>query len=79
MPMPPALETAAARGPPDVRAMPASMMGCLMPRRVHSGVVIVPEVEDDKDELVERWEEGSWRSCWGAMATAWVKVSNVGQ
>ena len=36
--MPPALETAAARGPPDVRAMPASMMGYLMPRSLHSGV-----------------------------------------
>jgi hypothetical protein len=37
--MPPALETAAARGPPEVRAMPASIMGYLMPRSLHSGVV----------------------------------------
>jgi len=37
--MPPAFETAAARGPPDVLAMPASMMGYLMPRSLHSGVV----------------------------------------
>lgn len=39
-PMPPALETAAARGPPEVRAMPARRIGCWMPRRVVSGVVI---------------------------------------
>ena len=38
MPMPPALLTAAARGPPEVRAMPASMIGYLMPRSLHSGV-----------------------------------------
>jgi len=38
-PIPPAFETAAASGPPDVLAMPASMMGYLMPRSLHSGVV----------------------------------------
>ena len=37
--MPPALETAAARGPPEVRAMPASIMGYLMPSSLHSGVL----------------------------------------
>lgn len=37
-PSPPALETAAARGPPEVRAMPARRMGYLMPRRLQSGV-----------------------------------------
>lgn len=37
-PKPPALETAAARGPPDVRAMPASMMGYWMPSSLDSGV-----------------------------------------
>ena len=37
-PMPPALETAAARGPPDVLAIPASMMGYLIPSSLHSGV-----------------------------------------
>lgn len=37
--MPPALDTAAARGPPDVLAMPASMMGYLMPSSLHSGVL----------------------------------------
>jgi hypothetical protein len=36
--MPPAFVTAAARGPPDVLAMPASMMGYLMPSSLHSGV-----------------------------------------
>lgn len=36
--MPPALETAAARGPPEVRAMPARSMGYLMPSRSHSWV-----------------------------------------
>jgi hypothetical protein len=39
VPIPPALVTAAARGPPDVRAMPASMMGYLMPSSLHSGVL----------------------------------------
>ena len=37
--MPPALETAAASGPPEVLAMPASMMGYLMPSSLHSGVL----------------------------------------
>lgn len=37
-PRPPALETAAARGPPDVRAMPARMMGYWMPRSWERGV-----------------------------------------
>jgi hypothetical protein len=46
VPMPPALVTAAARGPPDVRAMPASMMGYLMPSSLHSGVLRVG-IEDD--------------------------------
>jgi hypothetical protein len=48
-PRPPALETAAARGPPEVRAMPARRMGYLIPRRVQRGVVrvvIMLEVED---------------------------------
>jgi hypothetical protein len=39
VPIPPALDTAAASGPPDVRAMPASMMGYLMPRSLVSGVL----------------------------------------
>lgn len=38
VPMPPALDTAAARGPPDVLAMPASMTGYLMPSSLVSGV-----------------------------------------
>jgi hypothetical protein len=38
VPMPPALDTAAASSPPDVRAMPASMMGYLMPSSLVSGV-----------------------------------------
>jgi hypothetical protein len=38
--MPPAFETAAARGAPDVLAMPASKMGYLMPSKVHRGVWI---------------------------------------
>ena len=38
-PIPPAFETAAASGPPDALAMPASMMGYLMPTSLHSGVV----------------------------------------
>lgn len=37
-PKPPALDTAAANGPEDVRAMPASTIGYSMPRRSHSGV-----------------------------------------
>jgi hypothetical protein len=41
-PRPPALETAAARGPPEVLAMPARRMGCWMLRRVVRGVVIGP-------------------------------------
>ena len=43
-PMPPALETAAARGAPEARAIPASMMGYWMPRSLHSGVVRVVSV-----------------------------------
>lgn len=39
-PRPPALETAAARGAPEVRAMPASRMGCWILRRVVRGVVM---------------------------------------
>lgn len=39
VPIPPALETAAARGPPEVLAMPASMMGYLIPSSLHSGVL----------------------------------------
>lgn len=50
--MPPALETAAARGPPDVRAMPASRMGCWIPRRVVRGVVI--------GAMVGRWFVDKW-------------------
>jgi hypothetical protein len=38
VPMPPAFVTAAAKGPPDVLAMPASMMGYLIPSSLHSGV-----------------------------------------
>lgn len=41
-PRPPALETAAARAPPETRAMPARMMGCWIPRRVVRGVVMGP-------------------------------------
>ena len=41
-PRPPALDTAAARGPPDVRAMPARRIGCLMLRRVVREVVMGP-------------------------------------
>lgn len=41
-PRPPALETAAARRPPEVRAMPARRTGCRMPRRVVRGVVMGP-------------------------------------
>lgn len=37
-PIPPALDTAAASGPPDVRAMPASITGYLIPSNLHSGV-----------------------------------------
>lgn len=40
-PIPPAFETAAARGPPDVLAMPASMIGYLIPNSLHNGVVRV--------------------------------------
>jgi hypothetical protein len=36
------LETAAARAPPEVRAMPARTMGCRIPRRVVRGVVMGP-------------------------------------
>ena len=39
VPMPPAFDTAAANGPPDVRAMPASMMGYLIPSSLVSGVL----------------------------------------
>lgn len=41
-PRPPALDTAAARRPPDVRAMPARRIGCWMPRRAVRGVVMGP-------------------------------------
>lgn len=41
-PRPPEFDTAAARGPPDVRAIPARRMGCLMLRSLVSGVVIGP-------------------------------------
>lgn len=41
-PRPPAFDTAAARGPPDVRAMPARRIGCWIPKRVVMGVVIGP-------------------------------------
>ena len=36
----PALETAATKGGPDVWPMPASMMGCLIPRSSVRGVLI---------------------------------------
>lgn len=38
--MPPAFETAAARGAPDVLAIPARRIGYLMPSKVQSGVWI---------------------------------------
>jgi hypothetical protein len=37
-PNPPAFETAAASGPPEARAIPARMMGYLIPSALHSGV-----------------------------------------
>jgi hypothetical protein len=42
MPRPPALDTAAARRPPDTLAIPARTIGCLIPRRDVSGVVMGP-------------------------------------
>lgn len=39
VPIPPAFDTAAARGPPEVRAMPASIMGYLIPKSLVSGVL----------------------------------------
>lgn len=41
-PNPPALLTAAASGPPEVRAMPARIIGCLILSRVVKGVVTGP-------------------------------------
>jgi hypothetical protein len=41
-PSPPAMDTAAARGPPEVRAMSARRMGCWIPRRVVRGIVMGP-------------------------------------
>ena len=38
VPRPPAFETAAARGPEDVRAIPARRMGYSIARSSHSGV-----------------------------------------
>lgn len=38
MPRPPAFETAAARGAPEARAMPAKRTGCWILRRVQRGV-----------------------------------------
>lgn len=49
-PRPPALETAAARRPPEVRAMPARIMGCWIPRRVVRGVVMGPA-----EDMVGDW------------------------
>ncbi len=37
-PTPPAFDTAAARGPPEVLAIPARRMGYLQPSKVHNGV-----------------------------------------
>jgi len=37
-PIPPAFDTAAARGPPEVQAMPARRIGYLILRREQSGV-----------------------------------------
>ena len=37
-PTPPALDTAAARGPPEVLAIPAKRIGYLQPSKVHNGV-----------------------------------------
>ena len=60
-PKPPAFETAAARGPPEVLAMPASRMGCLMLRRVVRGVVrgpwaaIVAVLVETFERLGSRW------------------------
>lgn len=57
MPRPPALETAAAKGAPDARAMPARRMGCLIPRSLERGVcrdmmaVIVLRRESQKQRL----------------------------
>lgn len=53
--MPPALDTAAARGPPDVLAIPASMMGYFIPSSLVSGVLSAGTedmVPDGRDEEV---------------------------
>jgi hypothetical protein len=53
VPIPPALDTAAARGPPEVRAMPASMIGYLIPKSLHSGVFR----GGGGDDMVNFWGE----------------------
>lgn len=50
VPIPPAFDTAAANGPPDVRAMPASMMGYLIPSSLVSGVFRGGGDDDDDDD-----------------------------
>ena len=59
-PRPPAFETAAARGPPEVRAIPARMMGYLMPRRVQMGVESRGIEEDDwgaEEDMVGSYDD----------------------
>lgn len=63
--MPPALDTAAASGPPEVRAMPASMIGYLIPSNFVNGVVrgggddILSSRDEDKstDQVKGKVEE----------------------
>lgn len=64
-PSPPALETAAARAPPDTRAMPARRMGCWIPRRVVRGVARGPW----GDAIV-----GLVSGFWGLIVGVWVKM-----
>lgn len=61
VPRPPALETAAARGPEEVRAMPARRIGYLIPRREQRGVWRVGGDIVDGGVASDGWEN-EWMS-----------------
>lgn len=77
-PRPPALDTAAARGPPEVLAMPARSTGCWMPRSWVRGVVMGPAgaiVKRSGLRVVVRVR--SWR-CWGQLSRSVAGVAARG-
>lgn len=63
VPIPPAFDTAAAKGPPEVRAIPASIMGYLIPRSLVSGVFNGGGDDDDDIVTVGNAKSGCKEKC----------------